>query len=85
MTYDKDRTQHQPTTDAIVLRRLDDTVAEIPQGNVAVRVVIGDATYPRTQQELSDMGGFALLLVTAVSHDSEELPVDRVEVQKGLS
>lgn len=81
LVNDADVVQHQPTTDAVVLQRIDETVAEIPPNNHAARVVFGDVTYPRSQEELTGMGGFALLLVTAVTQDGSELPVDRVEVQ----
>ena len=75
------RSEHQPTTDATIQRRLDETVAEIPSHGVVARIAMGDVAYPRSQQELRELGGFALLLVTAVSHDAAELPVQRVEVK----
>jgi hypothetical protein len=74
---------HQPTTDAIVVSRLEKTLAEIPPNASVPRIALGDVAYPRSQQELEALGGFALLLVTVVCHDGAELPVDRVEARVG--
>jgi hypothetical protein len=74
---------HQPTTEAVVNQRLADMRADIPKNATVPRVALSDVTYPRTQAELKAMGGFALLLVTAVTHDQRELPVDHAEVRIG--
>jgi hypothetical protein len=74
---------HQPTTEAVVAGRLESMRADIPAKASVPRVALSDITYPRTQAELKAMGGFALLLVTAVTHDEGELPVDHAEVRIG--
>jgi hypothetical protein len=74
---------HQPTTEATLLGRMDQTVREIPAGAFVRRMAFSDVTYPRSQEELKAMGGFALLLVTALTHEESELPVSRVTVRIG--
>ncbi len=73
----------QPTTDAVVLARLEETAREIPAHAQAARIALADVAYPATQDELDALGGYAVILVTAVSHESRELPIDRVEVRSG--
>ena len=77
------RTGRQPTTDAVILARLEETAREIPAHARAARIALADVAYPAAQDELDALGGYAVILVTAVSHDSRELPNDRVEVRSG--
>ena len=77
------RSGRQPTTDAVVLARLEETAREIPAHARAARIALADVAYPATQDELDALGGYAVLLVTAVSHEPRELPIDRVEVRSG--
>jgi hypothetical protein len=74
---------HQPTTEEVIRERLESMRADIPPRATVPRVALSDVTYPRTQPELKGMGGFALLLVTAVTHDQGELPFDHAEVRIG--
>jgi hypothetical protein len=60
----------------VILGRLRDTLRDIPRGAIAARMALGDVAYPRSQAELDALGGFALLLVTALAHDEAELPID---------
>lgn len=75
--------RHVPTTEQAVLQALDDTATEIPPGASAPRFALADVTYPRSQAELDAMGGLALVFVTALSHESNELPIANVEVALG--
>lgn len=72
-----------PTTDEVVLQRLESTLKEIPIGAQVPRIAIGDVAYPSTPEEFTALGGFALLLVTACSHGDGELPLERVVVRTG--
>jgi hypothetical protein len=74
---------HQPTTDAVILSRLEKVLADVPTNASVPRIALADVAYPRSQQELQALGGFALMLVTVVCHDSDELPVERVEARVG--
>jgi hypothetical protein len=73
----------RPTTDDVILARLEKTLEEIPPSASVPRIALGDVAYPRSQQELEALGGFGLLLVTVVSHNGRELPVERVEARLG--
>ena len=75
----------EPTTDAVILGRLERTAGEIPPQMQVPRIALADLAYPASQEELRALGGFALLLVTVVCHDAEELPVDRVEAHVGTA
>ena len=77
------RSGRQPTTDAVILARLEETAREVPAHARAARIALADVAYPVAQDELDALGGYAVILVTAVSHDSRELPIDRVEVRSG--
>jgi hypothetical protein len=76
-------TGHGATTDAVILGRLLKTAAEIPPTASVPRIALADLAYPASQDELRRLGGFAVLLVTVLCHDAQELPVDRVEVRIG--
>lgn len=75
--------RHAPTTEDWILKTLEETASEIPANAFAPRIALADVTYPRSQRELDAMGGFALVLVTAVSHESGELPIAKVEIVSG--
>ena len=65
-------------TEEVVLRRIDEAARGVPEAAILPRIALADLTYPRTQDEFVAMGGFGLLLVTALSHDPAELPVAKV-------
>jgi hypothetical protein len=67
-----------PVTDEVVLGRIDDAARGVPKNGVAPRIALAALAYPRTQREFVAMGGFGLLLVTALSHDPAELPIAKV-------
>jgi hypothetical protein len=72
------RAAHAETTDETILARFSAMAKQLPPNAVAQRVAMGDVAYPRNEQENQAMGGFALLLVTTVARDEEELPLRRV-------
>jgi hypothetical protein len=73
-----DEIESSPVTDDVVLRRIDDAARGVPENANAPRIALADLAYPRTQDEFVAMGGFGLLLVTALSHDPAELPIAKV-------
>lgn len=50
-------------------------------GGISARFIHHDIAYPNGRDEFDRMGGYALLLITAISQDSLELPLKRVYVQ----
>jgi len=65
------------------MRRLADAAAKLPRDAVVPRIGLADVAYPRSQDELKALGGFALLLVTVVCREAAELPVEHVEIRAG--
>jgi hypothetical protein len=47
------------------------------------RVAFYDIAYPANAREYAELDGYALMLVTAVSHEKDELPVKRVSLSSG--
>jgi hypothetical protein len=73
--------RNRPTTEDEIIRRLERISSGLPKGAKLQRVAIGDVAYPRTQAENVAMGGYALLLITSIVHEPDELPLGRVTVQ----
>jgi hypothetical protein len=65
-------------TNARVEDNLRSIMVEIPQGERAYRISFADVAYPANADENRAMAGFALLFVTALAHDPNELPLERV-------
>jgi hypothetical protein len=61
-----------------MLRRIEDAARRVPANATLPRIALVDLAYPRTQDEFVAMGGFGLLLVTALSQDPAELPAAKV-------
>lgn len=72
---------HGRTTEAQVMEHLLEMAKALPPGKVASRGAVGDLAYPRDSAENSAMAGYALLMVTTVTRDPEELPLASVRVQ----
>jgi len=70
-----------PTTEAAVVARLREVADGVPAGAVGGRIAMADVAYPRTQQENVAMGGYGLLLITAVARDKSELPLARAKAR----
>ena len=72
--------QSGPVTEATVLGRLARAAAELPHDSTIPRIGLANVAYPRSQEELVAMGGFALLFITVVCWDTADLPVSRVDI-----
>jgi hypothetical protein len=75
------RGSNGPTTEDVIVGRLRRTVAGLPAGTTLQRISMADVAYPRTEAENVAMGGYALLLVTSVTHQADELPLARAVVR----
>lgn len=62
------------------MERLRDLASTLPEGADVARVAMGDVAYPKDQAENEAMAGYALLLVTSVTKDADELPLLAVKV-----
>jgi hypothetical protein len=71
-----------PTTDAVILQRLEDAARSIPPHATAPRIAMADVAYPASKDESDHLGGYAVLFVTAVAQAMADLPVDRVEISR---
>jgi hypothetical protein len=65
-------------TNARVEDNLRSIMVEIPQGEKAHRISFAEIAYPANADENRAMAGFTLLFVTALAHDPNELPLERV-------
>jgi hypothetical protein len=75
------RSEHgssDPTTNAKIEARLRESLRSFPPNSQVQRIALADVTYPADGEENRKLGGFTLLLVTALSHDAGELPPARV-------
>jgi hypothetical protein len=71
------------TTHDIILTTLRESLSDMPADTTAQRQVIVDLAYPASAEEFNAMGGWTLLLLSATSHDSAELPLKRAYVRVG--
>jgi hypothetical protein len=73
----------QPVAIPVIAQRLR-ALAERYRAYAAVpRVVLVDVAFPKDSVESAALSGYALLLVTALSHKAGELPLRRVYVRSG--
>jgi len=70
-----------PVSDSMMSARLRFAAAEYRQYAPVPRLALFDIAYPATAAEYSRLAGHAVLLVTAVTQDSAELPLAQVYVQ----
>lgn len=61
--------------------RLEEAASRYAEMGQVARFAFYDIAYPATGAELSDLGGYGVALVTALSHDDTELPPTRVYVE----
>ena len=77
----RDGVSHGRTTEARLMEHLLGMSKALPSGVVAARGAVGDLAYPRDSAETSAMGGYGLLMVTAVTRNALELPLLAVRVR----
>ncbi len=72
-----------PVTDDKMWARIRGAARKYEQYAPVPRVGFFDITYPATPAEYRDLAGFGLLLVTIVTQDPAEVPLERVYFQAG--
>jgi len=85
----------QPVSVAVIDGRIEEAAAEygaklkeagVPPGTrVFPRAAFADVAYPASEGEYADLAGHAVLLVTALAWEKDELPLKRVYVRQGGS
>lgn len=75
---DPSRWSGQRVTNAALAERIRSAAVAYRSYAPVPRVAFFDAAYPRDSAELVSMNGYALIVVTALSQDSTELPLSRV-------
>src|SRR5262245_32014352 len=65
---------NEAVTNAKMEGELRKTMAELGPGYGVQRIALADIAYPQNADENQKLGGFALLVVTAVTHEPTELP-----------
>jgi hypothetical protein len=80
IVYDKPPTRYGPVTLQVVDRELEDLSTDLlkdyPQG--ADRIAQGDGAYPLDAQEYAAFGNRGVIVVAAVTRNSDEFPLKRV-------
>jgi hypothetical protein len=66
-----------PLTRHQIWERIEHAAEEYQTHAPIPRIAFFDITYPRSLQEYKELGGYGLLLVTALSQEKDELPVKR--------
>jgi hypothetical protein len=61
-------------------QRLDDAATQNEAYAPIPRIALYDIGYPQSDDEFKELGGYAVLLITAVSQQQDELPLKRVYV-----
>jgi hypothetical protein len=74
----------EPTTSASIERRISEA-AKRYKGYVVPRVALIDIAFPKDQQEYEKLNKHAVLLITVITHDGDELPIRRVYIRKEKS
>jgi len=77
---DPSRWSGQRVTNAALADRIRSAAIAYRSYAPVPRVAFFDAAYPRDSAELVEMNGYAIVVVTALSQDSTELPLARVYV-----
>jgi len=72
-----------PVTDGKMWARIREAAVQYEQYAPVPRAAFFDITYPATPEEYRDLAGFGLLLVTVVTQDPAEVPLERVYFKAG--
>ena len=68
------KSSDEAVTNAHVEARLRQAMLELPPRSAVQRIALADIAYPANADENQKLGGFTLLIVTAVTHEAAELP-----------
>lgn len=71
------------TTNGRILAKFRRALGTVPPGALPGRLVVVDIAYPSSKTEFEAMGGFTLMLLSAVAHDPNELPFKRAFLRSG--
>ncbi len=77
---DKGSTDYIPIDKDKMWQKIKDTATEYQQYAPIPRVAFFDITYPKDKDEYNELGGFGILLVTAVSQLETEFPIKNVYI-----
>ena len=72
--------RESPATPARMKQRIDEAATKSQAKGLIPRIVLYDIGYPRNGQESADLDSQAVLLLTVLTHDKAELPLQRVYV-----
>ena len=75
--------RNQPVTPAFMNQRIDKAAIDYAVYAPVPRIVLYDIGFPDDQQEYKALDGNAVILLTAISQEREELPLQRVYVSDG--
>jgi uncharacterized protein DUF2314 len=70
--------KNQPATPARMVQRIEEAAVQYAAHAPIPRIVLYDIGYPHGDQEYAALDGNAVILLTAVSQDRDELPLQRV-------
>ena len=73
----------QPVDNAYMNKRVADAAEQYKEYAPIPRIAFYDIGYPKDGAEFTQMNGYAILLVSALSQNSEELPIKRTYVNSG--
>jgi hypothetical protein len=73
--------RNQPATPESTIQRIEEAAKELQANGPVPRVVFYNIGYPRDDSEYVGLDGHAVILITALTHAREELPLQRVYVQ----
>lgn len=72
--------QKKPATPETIRQRIEEAAIKYQASAPIPRGVLYDIGYPRSEQEYAALGGHAVMLITALAQEREELPLKRVYV-----
>jgi hypothetical protein len=72
--------RNQPATPARMSQRIEEASIKYQANAPIPRVILSDIGYPRTEEEYVALGGNAVILVTVLCQDKNELPLARLYV-----
>lgn len=75
--------RNQPVTPSFMNQRIDKAAIDYAVYAPVPRIVLYDIGFPDDQQEYKALDGNAVILLTAISQEREELPLQRVYVSDG--
>jgi hypothetical protein len=72
-----------PTLPESMTQRIEEAATEYQENAPVPRIGLFDIAFPASSSELTDTGGYGVLLITVLSQDRSELPPKRIYVSLG--